>query len=128
MTYDPHGRDRPDILRKRDDSMSGALTGGIAVALLLLFGIAIFALSSGNRDIVATDQPRTERTTPAPVDHRPGWHAGRAWARSEHPKPETAGKSAAGWRRGEIRSSAAAVAKEPPTPGEALSLCDVAAI
>ena len=67
MTYDPHGRDRPDILRKRDDSMSGALTGGIAVALLLLFGIAIFALSSGNRDIVATDQPRTERTTPAPA-------------------------------------------------------------
>ena len=66
MTYDPHGRDRPDILRKRDDSMSGALTGGIAVALLLLFGIAIFTLSSGNRDIVATDQPRTERTTPAP--------------------------------------------------------------
>ena len=66
MTHDPHGRDRPDILRKRDDSMSGALTGGIAVALLLLFGIAIFTLSSGNRDIVATDPPRTERNTPAP--------------------------------------------------------------
>jgi len=66
VTYDPHGRDRPNILRKRDDSMSGALTGGIAIALLLLFGIAIFTLSSGNRDIVATDRPRTERTTPAP--------------------------------------------------------------
>lgn len=66
MTYDPHGRDRPNILRKRDDSMSGALTGGIAIALLLLFGIAIFTLSSGNRDIVATDPPSTERTTPAP--------------------------------------------------------------
>ena len=66
MTYDPQGRNRPDILRKHDDSMSGAWTGGIAIALLLLFGIAIFALSSGNRDIVATDAPRTERTTPAP--------------------------------------------------------------
>ena len=66
MTYDPRGRDRPDILRKRDDSMSGALTGGIAIALLLLFGIAIFALSSGNRDIAGTDSSRTERTTPAP--------------------------------------------------------------
>lgn len=66
MTYDPDRRNRPDILRKHDDSMSGALTGGIAIALLLLFGIAIFALSSGNRDIVATDQPRTERTTPPP--------------------------------------------------------------
>ena len=66
MTYDPHGRDRPNILRKRDDSMSGALTGGIAVALLLLFGIVIFSLSSGSRDIVATDPPRTERNTPAP--------------------------------------------------------------
>lgn len=66
MTYDPNGRDRPNILRKRDNSMSGALTGGIAIALLLLFGIAIFSLSSGNRDIVATDTPRTERSTPAP--------------------------------------------------------------
>ena len=66
MTFDPQGRNRPDILRKRDDSMSGAWTGGVAIALLLLFGIAIFALSSGNRDIVATDAPRTERTTPAP--------------------------------------------------------------
>jgi hypothetical protein len=67
VTYDPHGKDRPNILRKRDDSMSGALTGAIAIALLLLFGIAIFTLSSGNRDIAATDPPpRTERTTPAP--------------------------------------------------------------
>ena len=66
MTYDPRDRDRPDILRKRDDSMSGALTGGIAVALLLIFGIAIFTLSSTNRDIVATDPPRTERSKPAP--------------------------------------------------------------
>lgn len=66
MTYDPRDRDRPDILRKRDDSMSGALTGGIAVALLLIFGIAIFTLSSTNRDIIATDPPRTERNTPAP--------------------------------------------------------------
>jgi hypothetical protein len=67
VTYDPNEDDRRiDILRKRDDSMSGALMGGIAIALLLLFGVAIFALSSGNRDIAATDAPRTERTTPAP--------------------------------------------------------------
>ena len=66
MTYDPNRKDRPDILRKRDDSMSGAFTGGIAIALLLLFGVAIFTLSSGNRDIVATDKSRIERTTPAP--------------------------------------------------------------
>lgn len=65
MTCDPRGRNRPDILRKRDDS-SGAWTGGIAIALLLLFGIGIFALSSGNRDIAAIDAPRTERTAPAP--------------------------------------------------------------
>jgi hypothetical protein len=68
VTYDPNRRDRPDILRKRDDSMSGALTGGIAIALLLLFGFAIFSLSSWNRDAgtVATDKSRIERTTPAP--------------------------------------------------------------
>lgn len=66
VTYDPQDRNRPDILRKRDDSMSGALSGGIAIALLLLFGIAIFTLSSGNRDIGATDSPRTERAAPAP--------------------------------------------------------------
>jgi hypothetical protein len=66
VTHDPHGRNRPDILRKHDDSVSGALMGGIAVALLLLFGIAILALSFGNRDIVVTDFPRIERTTPAP--------------------------------------------------------------
>ncbi len=65
MAHDPNRRDRPDILRKRDDSMSGALTGGIAIALLLLFGVAIFTLSSGNRDIVATDKARIERTTPS---------------------------------------------------------------
>jgi hypothetical protein len=46
--------------------MSGALTGGIAIALLLLFGVAIFTLSSGNRDVVTTDKSRIERTTPAP--------------------------------------------------------------
>jgi len=66
VTYDPNRQDRPDILRKRDDSMSGALTGGIAIALLLLFGVAIFSLSSRSRDTVATDKSRTERTTPAP--------------------------------------------------------------
>jgi hypothetical protein len=66
VAHDPNRRDRPDILRKRDDSMSGALTGGIAIALLLLFGVAIFTLSSGNRDIVSTDKSRIERTTPAP--------------------------------------------------------------
>jgi hypothetical protein len=67
VTYDPNRRDRPSILRKRDeDSMSGALTGGIAIALLLLFGVAIFTLSSGNRDIVATDKAPIERTIPAP--------------------------------------------------------------
>jgi hypothetical protein len=66
VTYDPDKRNRPDILRKRDDSVSGAFMGGVAIALLLLFGVAIFALSSGNRDIGATDTPRVERTTPAP--------------------------------------------------------------
>ncbi len=49
-----------------DDSMSGALMGGIAIALLLIFGVAIFILSSGNRDMAGTDVPRIERTTPAP--------------------------------------------------------------
>ena len=67
MTYDPDRRNRPDILRNDDDGMNGAFAGGIAVALLLLFGVAIFALSSGNRDIAATDPPpRTELTAPAP--------------------------------------------------------------
>ena len=66
VTYDPNDGRRPDILRKHDDSVSGALMGGIAIALLLLFGIAIFALSSGNRDVAGTDSPRMERTTPAP--------------------------------------------------------------
>jgi hypothetical protein len=67
VSYDPNDDDRRiDILRKRDDSFSGALMGGIAIALLLLFGIAIFTLSSGNRDILGTEKARTERTTPAP--------------------------------------------------------------
>jgi hypothetical protein len=66
VTYDPDDRNRPNILRKRDDTASGAFMGGIAIALLLLFGVAIFAFGSGHRDIVAEDPPRTERTTPAP--------------------------------------------------------------
>jgi hypothetical protein len=67
VTYDPDDRNRPDILRKRDDSAGGAFMGGVAIALLLLFGVAIFAMSSGNRDIGASDPPpRAERTTPAP--------------------------------------------------------------
>ena len=67
VTYDPDDRNRPDILRKRDDTAGGAFMGGIAIALLLLFGVAIFAFGSGHRDIVAEDPPpRTERTTPAP--------------------------------------------------------------
>lgn len=66
MTYDPHGRDHPDILRKPDDGVSGAFVGGIALALLLIFGAAIYVLGSGNRDIAASDSPRLERTTPAP--------------------------------------------------------------
>lgn len=66
VTYNPNDGNRPDILRKRDDSVSGALMGGIAIGLLLIFGVAIFALSSGNRDVAGTDIPRIERTTPAP--------------------------------------------------------------
>jgi hypothetical protein len=67
VTYDPDNRNRPDILRKRDDTAGGAFMGGVAIALLLLFGVAIFALGSGNRDIGAKDPPpRAERTTPAP--------------------------------------------------------------
>ncbi|MPZ38307.1 MAG: hypothetical protein GEU95_09590 [Rhizobiales bacterium] len=67
MTSDPNDGDQHiDILRKRDDSLSGALMGGIAIALLLLFGIAIFTLSSANRDVATTDKARTERATPAP--------------------------------------------------------------
>jgi len=66
VTFNPNDGKRPDILRKYDDSVSGALMGGIAIALLLIFGVAIFALSSGNRDVAGTDSPRIERTTPAP--------------------------------------------------------------
>jgi hypothetical protein len=66
VTYDPNNDDRQiDILRKRDDGLNGALMGGIAIALLLLFGIAIFTLSSSHQDL-DTDKARTERTTPAP--------------------------------------------------------------
>jgi hypothetical protein len=67
VTYDPDNKNRPDILRKRDDTAGGAFMGGVALALLLLFGVAIFALGSGHREIVAKDPPpRAERTTPAP--------------------------------------------------------------
>jgi hypothetical protein len=51
---------RPDILRQSDDSVSGALVGGLALALLLLFGIAIYVLNSGNRDVAGIDSPRLE--------------------------------------------------------------------
>lgn len=63
---DPNNPRRPDILRKRDDSMSGAMIGGIAVALVLALGAAIYMLSANNRDVAAIDSPRIERTTPAP--------------------------------------------------------------
>lgn len=67
MSYDPNDDDRRiDILRKRDDSLNGALMGGIAIALLLLFGIAIFALSSRSPESVIADKLRTEQTTPTP--------------------------------------------------------------
>jgi hypothetical protein len=66
VTHHPNGGKRPSILRKHDDSMSGALMGGIAVALLLIFGVAIYLLSFGNRNVAGTDVPRIERTTPAP--------------------------------------------------------------
>jgi hypothetical protein len=62
----PNGPRRPDILRKRDDSVSGAMVGGIALALLVLFGIAFYLLSSDNRDVASRDSPLIERTTPAP--------------------------------------------------------------
>jgi len=65
VTFNPNDGKRPDILRKYDDSVSGALMGGIAIALLLIFGVAIFALSSGNRDFAGTDSPRIERTPPS---------------------------------------------------------------
>jgi hypothetical protein len=67
VTYDPNNDDRQiDILRKRDDGLNGALMGGIAIALMLLFGVAIFTLSSSDRDAAGTDKARSERTTPAP--------------------------------------------------------------
>jgi hypothetical protein len=67
VAHDPNNDDRQiDILRKRDDSLNGALMGGIAIALLLLFGIAIFTLSSSQRDLANPERARTERTTPAP--------------------------------------------------------------
>lgn len=62
MTY-PNDPRRPDILRRRDDSLGGALIGGIAVVLVIFLGLAIYMMSSGNRD-VASDSPRI--TTPAP--------------------------------------------------------------
>jgi hypothetical protein len=62
----PNDPRRPDILRKRDDSLSGAMVGGIAIAVLILFGIAFYFLSSGNRDVASTESPLIERTTPAP--------------------------------------------------------------
>jgi hypothetical protein len=65
VTY-PNDPRRPDILRKRDDSMSGALIGGIVIVLVLFLGLAIYMLNSGNRDVAATDPPKVERTTPAP--------------------------------------------------------------
>ena len=64
----PYPKDprRPDILRRRDDSLGGAMIGGIAVALVLFLGLAIYMLGSGNQDVAATDPSRIERTTPAP--------------------------------------------------------------
>jgi hypothetical protein len=62
VIHDPR---RPDILRKRDD-LSGAALAGIAAAVVLFLGIAIYMLSSGNRDIAAVESPRLEQTTPAP--------------------------------------------------------------
>ena len=39
---------------------------GIALALLLIFGVAIYVLGSGGPDVASGDNPRFERTTPAP--------------------------------------------------------------
>lgn len=73
MTHQPRDgkrsdtpRPRQDILRPHDDSLSGALMGGVALALLLIFGVAIYVLGSGDPEVASSDAPRIERTTPAP--------------------------------------------------------------
>jgi hypothetical protein len=60
VNHDPR---RPDILRKRDDSLGGATLGGIAVAVVLFLGLAIYMLNSGNRHITAQDSPRLDNTS-----------------------------------------------------------------
>ena len=65
MTY-PNDPRRPDILRKRDDSLSGAMLGGIAVAVVLFLGLAIYMLGSGNKDIAAQESPPLKDTTAPP--------------------------------------------------------------
>jgi hypothetical protein len=63
----PHDPDRPStILRHRDDSLSAALLGGIAIAMVLFLGAALYLYSSGNPNVASTESPRIERTTPAP--------------------------------------------------------------
>jgi hypothetical protein len=78
VTYDPNDDRRIDILRKRDESMSGALMGGIAIVLLLLFGFAIFTLGSRNADTVATDKTQMERTAPSTTGQ--GGMQGSGWS------------------------------------------------
>jgi hypothetical protein len=65
VTYRPKEGPRPDILRKHDDSLSGALMGGIALALLLIFGVAIYVLGSGSPNVASIGSPGFDRTTPA---------------------------------------------------------------
>jgi hypothetical protein len=65
VTYPNDPNRRPDILRKRDPGMSGPLIGGLAVALVLFLGVAIYLLGSGNRDVAGTDSPRLEQNAPS---------------------------------------------------------------
>jgi hypothetical protein len=66
VTHQSKDGKRPTILRKHDDSMSGAVTGSIAIGLLLIFGIAIYLLGSGNQDAAGTNVPTVVQTTPTP--------------------------------------------------------------
>jgi len=56
----PNDPDRPDILRRRDDSLGGTTVGGIAVAIVLLLGIVLYMLSTSHRDLAGVDSPRLE--------------------------------------------------------------------